>query len=311
MNDDGAEHLYYTDINQPIVNFGVSVLAESPGAVIDPFVLGSKDENDVQGYAGIPTNVNGLTYDANLDVGAAGVSFPTLQRFYVSVDSSTDEFTGQSQKGQYVLNAWVNDLTPPAIDILNTRISAGRPLIAGFAVDLQSGVDPLSLVINYNNALIGASDYDPTSGLVLFGIPEAAPAFKPGKTTVLMSASDYQEDKNINTVGNAILPNTAFLEKKLTVVDGPTVSWLAPPASQCALKKDQLAVLADSTKAVKQVVFSANGSRVAVVKGGESPIYTHAWNTAKLKKGKILLTATVTDAAGRTASAGRSVKICS
>ncbi len=27
MNEDGSEHLYYTDINEPIVNFGVSVLA--------------------------------------------------------------------------------------------------------------------------------------------------------------------------------------------------------------------------------------------------------------------------------------------
>ena len=74
MNEDGAEHLYSTDINEPIVNFGVSVLAATPGALIDPFVLGSKDENDVQGYAGIPTDVNGLTFDANVDVGAAGGS---------------------------------------------------------------------------------------------------------------------------------------------------------------------------------------------------------------------------------------------
>src|SRR5205085_7840121 len=57
MNEDGAEHLYSVDINEPIVNFGVSVLASSPGALVDPFVLSSKDESDVQGYAGIPTDV--------------------------------------------------------------------------------------------------------------------------------------------------------------------------------------------------------------------------------------------------------------
>ena len=70
-------------------------------------MLGSKNENDVQGYAGIPTDVNALTYDANLDVGAAGVQFPRLQRFYVSVDSRADAFTNKSQKGKYLLNAWV------------------------------------------------------------------------------------------------------------------------------------------------------------------------------------------------------------
>ena len=63
-------------------------------------MLGSKDENDVQGYAGIPTDVNALTFDANVDVGAAGVQFPRLQRFYVSVDSRADPFTNKSQKGQ-------------------------------------------------------------------------------------------------------------------------------------------------------------------------------------------------------------------
>jgi len=34
--------------------------------------------------------VNALTFDANVDVGAAGVQFPRLQRFYVSVDSRAD-----------------------------------------------------------------------------------------------------------------------------------------------------------------------------------------------------------------------------
>ena len=63
-------------------------------------MLGSKDENDVQGYAGTPTDVNGLTYDSQVDIGAAGVQFPRLQRFYVAVDSRADPFTNQPLKGQ-------------------------------------------------------------------------------------------------------------------------------------------------------------------------------------------------------------------
>ena len=30
MNEDGSEHLYYTDVNEPIVNLGVSVLGAAP-----------------------------------------------------------------------------------------------------------------------------------------------------------------------------------------------------------------------------------------------------------------------------------------
>ena len=310
MNEDGSEHLYSYDVNQPIVNFGVSVLAASNGAIVDPFVLGSKDENDVQGYAGIPTDVNGLTYDNNVDVGAAGVQFPRLQRFYVAVDSRADPFTNKSTKGKYLLNAWVNDLTPPAIRILTTRVTAGRPLIVAQAVDSQSGVDPLSLAIGYNRALVGASDYDPTTGLTVFGLPASAPALKPGTTTLSMQASDLQEAKNINTIGNEIMPNTAFARTKLTVVDGPTVTWLAPPANQCALKSDRLAVVAGSTKKPKEVVFTVDGKRIGVDKSGPGGIYSLPWKTSKLAKGKHHLVAKVIDAAGRKAAAGRTVRIC-
>jgi subtilisin family serine protease len=310
MNEDGAEHLYSFEVDQPIVNFGVSVLGESQGALIDPFVLGSKDENDVQGYAGIPTDVNSLTFDSNVDVGAAGVQFPRLQRFYISVDSRADPFTNKSQKGKYLLNAWVDDLTPPAVKILTTRITAGRPLIVAEVLDSQSGVDPLSLVIGYGNALVGASAYDPLSGLAIFGIPTAAPKFKAGKRNLILQASDYQEAKNINTVGDAIYPNTAFKEAKLTVVNGPSVSWIEPPAGGCALKKDELLVVANSTKKVTHVTFTDNGKKVGVDKTGPSGIYSVAWNTAKLKKGKHTLVATVLDAAGRTSSAGHTVSVC-
>ncbi len=310
MNEDGSETLYSFEVNQPIVNFGVSVLAASPGSLIDPFILGSKDENDVQGYAAIPTDVNSLTFDSGLDVGAAGVQFPRLQRFYVAVDSRADEFTNKSQKGQYVLKAWVDDLTGPAVRILTTRVTAGRPLIAAVAVDPQSGVDPLSLVINYNKALVGASAYDPASGLVLFGIPTAAPPFKAGTTNLTLEASDYQETKNINTVGDAIYPNTTFAQKKLTVVAGPTVSWLAPPSSVCAAKSEQLVVIGGAVKTIRQVAFTLDGKRIGVDKSGSAGIYSFAWKTAKVEKGTHTLVATLTDAAGKTAASGRTIKIC-
>jgi minor extracellular serine protease Vpr len=309
MNEDGAEHLYSVDITEPIVNFGVSVLAASPGALIDPFVLGSKNENDVQGYAGIPTDVNALTFDANLDIGAAGVQFPRLQRFYVSVDSRADPFTNKAQKGQYLLNAWINDLTPPAVRVLTTRVTAGRPLIVAQAVDAGAGVDPLSLVINYSGALVGASAFDPFTGLIVFGIPSAAPKFKTGKTKMVVRASDFQEAKNINTVGDSIYPNTSFKLANLTVVNGPTVTWVEPPAQACALASDQLVVVADSTKKVKQVAFTDNGKRIGVDKSGAG-VFSVSWKTAKLKKGKHKLLATVTDAAGRKAAAGRVLKVC-
>jgi hypothetical protein len=165
-------------------------------------------------------------------------------------------------------------------------------------------------VIGYDRALIGASDYDPSTGLTLFGLPSAAPALKAGKTTLAMQASDLQEAKNINTIGNDILPNTAFARVKLTVVNGPALTWLAPPSNQCALKSDELAVIATSTKKVKQVTFTVDGKRVGVDRNGRAGIYSHSWKTAKLQKGKHHLVAMLVDAAGRKAAAGRTVRVC-
>ena len=55
--------------------------------MIDPFVLGSKDENDVRA-AGIPTDVNGA-FDS---LARQRRPVPRLQRFYVAVGSRADAF---------------------------------------------------------------------------------------------------------------------------------------------------------------------------------------------------------------------------
>ena len=83
-----------------------------------------------------------------------------------------------------------------------------------------------------------------------------------------MAASDYQESKNINTVGNDIYPNTAFLQSKLTVVNGPTVTWVEPPAHVCAFKSDRLVVVAGATEKIKDVSFTDGKHRSASTRAG-------------------------------------------
>ena len=143
MNEDGAEKVYVTSVNRPAANAGVSVVVESGSTRIDPFYLGALDENTVQGYAGTPVDVNALTYDYLLPIGAAGSSFPRQQTFYVAVDSGRDRFNGRRLAGKYILRSWVNDVTPPTVKLLSTQVSAGRPTIIVRSLDSQSGVDPL------------------------------------------------------------------------------------------------------------------------------------------------------------------------
>ena len=187
MNEDGAETLYRIRIDEPAVNVGAAVIFSSPGSLVHPWMLGSADENDVQGYAGTPVNVNNLTLDFPLDIGAAATVFPRTKAYYVSVDSGRDQFTGRSLGGEYLLRAWVNDVQPPLLGLITNRVAAGRPTLALRVLDLGAGVDPFSLVIGYGRALIGAAAYDPLTGIAIFPLPREAPALRAGKR--LLSAS--------------------------------------------------------------------------------------------------------------------------
>ena len=310
MDESGAERLYTTLLSVPAINFGVSVLAQSQNSQIDPWVLGAPDENDVQGYAGTPVNVNPLMFDFHADIEAAGAVFPLTKRYYVAVDSGSDPFTAQSFPGQYALRAWIDDLTPPALTLITKRVAAGRPTIVARATDAQSGVDPLSLVLAYKKVLLGAAAYDPVSGFVLFAIPAQAPAVGKGTTKGVLEASDNQEAKNVNTIGTNVLPNTNFRSAKIAVVAHPALTWLEPEANACLRGTVRLLVVASSTKKVKSVTFESGRRAIGRTTTGTADLFAKDWNTKNVPKGKHALSATARDASGRTVTVARAVRVC-
>ncbi len=310
-DEDGAERLYVTELAQPAVNMGVSVILQSANSLIEPFFLGSRDENDVTGYTGTPVNVNGYLYHYRADVQAAGIQFPRQGQYYVAVDSGNSAFTGRSLAGQYLLQAWLNDVSPPLAAMVTTKVAAGRPTLVARTIDLQSGVDPLSLAIAYGKVVVGAAAYDPISGIAVFPLPKTAPALKKGTTAALLVSGDFQEDKNVDQAGEitSILPNTAFVAQKLKVVDAPTVTWLQPDANECAGARVRLLVVASATKKIRSVQFLADGTRIATVKSGSSGLYTTTW-ARRGTVGTHTLEAVVTDAGKATQTASRNVRIC-
>ncbi|MDQ1475088.1 MAG: minor extracellular serine protease Vpr, partial [Actinomycetota bacterium] len=307
MQEDGAETVYVTLLDRPAVNIGVSVLAQTTGALIDPWYLGSLDENTVQGDAGTPVDVNALTFDFLGAVGAAGSSFPRQGRYYVSVDSARTRFTDTSAAGRYILRSWVNDVTPPSLQLLTTRVSAGRPTLVFRTLDTQSGVDPGSLAIGYKGALVGASSFDRASGLAIFALPSQVSPLPAGNVTTGMVSSDYQEAKNIDTVGPNIMPNTRALVTKLHVVTGAAVDWLLPTAGVCGQAKQPLIVAASGPGGVSSVRFFVDGKRRAVVHRGVEGLW---FTNVSLSKGKHTIVATVTAAKGKNASARRTLHTC-
>jgi minor extracellular serine protease Vpr len=310
MDESGAETTYTTTIDRPVANLGVAIESATPGSLVDPWFLGSPNERDVQGYAGTPVNVNELMPDFGIDLGVAGASFPKVQRFYITVDSGSDRFTGRSFPGQYVLRSWVNDVRPPKIRLVTKRVAQGRPTIVARVTDNGAGVDPLSLVIAYRGVLVGAALYDPGSGIAIFPIPKAARTFRAGRTRAVLSAADFQEAKNVNGVGSNILPNTAFRSVSITGVSGPAVSWVSPPANACVEKTVALVAVASSTRRVRSVRFLVDGQQVAIDRTGTSDVFTATWNARFALRGPHVLTALATDAAGRTFSAARTLRVC-
>jgi minor extracellular serine protease Vpr len=313
MREDGAERLYVTTIDRPVANFGVSVVDSSATALIDPWVLGSRDENTVQGYAGTPVNVNSFTFGYGADIGAAGAALPSPGTYYVSVDSGRELFTGRSLAGRFVLRSWVNDVSPPTIRPVSRRVSAGRPTLVARVVDGRSGsgVDPLSLAIGYRDVLVGASAYDAGSGLAVFALPREAPPLRRGKLRAAVLASDFQEAKNTASVGEDVLPNTSIADLRLTVVNGPAVTWLQPEHRECTARRARLLVAASSTARVRQVRFFADRRRIAVVRRGNGGLYAATWRRAGARKEAHVIRAVVVDAKGRTAATERTVRVCS
>ena len=195
----------------------MAVVAAGQNALVEPWFLGSLNEDDVQGYPGTPVNVNGLTFEYQFDNGVAAVDFPREGRYFVSVDSRADPYTDQPLRGPYLLHYWQDDVTPPRFRFLTKVVSAGRPMLAAIATDRGAGVDPLSLVIGYKQYLLLAALYDPVSGLVLWPL-SGAPKIGVGRTPLIAIASDFQESKNVDQAGANVLPNTAFRSMRLRAV---------------------------------------------------------------------------------------------
>ena len=310
MDETGSETLYVTKIDTPVANLGVAVEAAQAGSLVDPWFLGSPNERDVQGYAGTPVNANELMFDFHVDIGAAGASFPKVQRFWIAVDSSSDAFTHRPLPGAYVLRSWVNDVTPPKIRLLTRRVTAGRPTIVARVIDKGAGVDPLSLVIAYRGVLVGAVVYDPVTGIALFPLPKAAAKIPKGRTRAVVTASDFQEAKNVDSVGDEIMPNTSFRPVKITGVAGPALTWVSPAENQCVAKTAGLVVVASSNKRLRSVRFFADGKQIGIDRKGAAELYSGSWRTRLAPTGRHVLRAVALDAGGRTLAATRHVRIC-
>ena len=320
--EDGAEHVYSIDIPANTVNFG-AVVTDPPlslkaplrdlfdaNAPIHPWLLGSLDENNVQGYGGTPVNMNGYMLDFLFNMGSTGAVLPEPGRYYIAVDSGRDPATGRPLARRYVLRSWINDVKPPVVRVLTPRLATGRPTIVVKVTDAKSGVDPLSLILLYKNEQISASRFDPKTGIGVFPIPKDAQALLAGPEFLRIVASDFQETKNVSTPGDEAMPNTRFLGARFSVVARPVATWIAPTKGACLRGRAELLVHGSSPATISSVGIYDGNRQIARIRRGDQGIYKTTWQTKGVRRGRHTLTAIVSDTSGRESEANRVVRVC-
>jgi hypothetical protein len=326
VNDDGKEKIYSLDIARQAVNGGVVVVRPAPrlnasitdllssNQPIHPWFLGSLDENDVLGYAGIPVNVNGQLPDFLYSIGTAGGVFLPPGRYYVSVDSGRDFFTGRSLAGRYTLRSWVNDVRPPTVRILTRVLSSGRPTVVAKITDAKSGVDPLALQLFFGpssgRSSVRATTWDSATGIAAFSIPREAPRLQEATQFMVVVASDFQESKNINTDSGSPLPNTRFQGLRADAVNRPTITWITPEKGKCLAARQKLLVVANDNVQISSVGFFDGNRQIARVRKNVAGLYETTWRTGGKRKGAHTLTAVASDVRGREAETSQTVRIC-
>jgi subtilisin family serine protease len=198
----GPEEVFRFTLRRKVANFGIAVLGHARGVRVSPRLVAGDDENRVVGYTGIPANLNPYQAFGRAEP-VVGAVLPDPGTYDFVFDTPT-----RAKPGAFTFRFWVNDTTPPSIRPLARTTVVGRPI--RFAVrDAGSGVDPRSLQVRLNGSRVA---FRYANGVLSIRTGQ----LRPGKVRVTVTASDFQEAKNMEDVG-PVLPNTRVLRTTVTL----------------------------------------------------------------------------------------------
>jgi subtilisin family serine protease len=198
----GPEQVFAVHLTRPAANFGVRVVSQGPGVKVVPRVVRNDDENQVTGYVGLPGDLNPYRESLGAVVPIVGAVLPNKGNYDVVFDSPA-----RASAGKFRFRFWLNDVTPPSARLVGYSAGVVRFKVA----DNQSGVDPGSI-----EAFLDGGK-NPASSTYSKGVVAVRAAnLSPGKHTIELMVSDYQEAKNMEDVAK-ILPNTRDFKTAFTV----------------------------------------------------------------------------------------------
>ncbi len=189
----GPEVVYRVTISRPLANFGVAVVS---GKAV-PHVVYAGDENHLVGYTGLPQVLNPYFKSFGEIRPVAGAVLPGPGTYDIVFDTRS-----VASAGKFQFRFWENDTRPPKLSVVSTQ----HGTIVVSAIDTGAGVDPHAL-----SATIDGHAVVPHFANGLLTLHAA-----PGSHDLIVTASDYQELKNMEDVAK-IKPNTATLTRTVVV----------------------------------------------------------------------------------------------
>ncbi len=201
----GPEQVFRVVLPKRVANFGVIVLSRASGVAVTPRIVFPGDENRLLGVPAVPIAENPYQDEFGQAEPVSAVIAPASKTYDVVFDTPS-----RAQSGAFTFRLWIDDTTPPVVKLLTQTVSRGG-LLRLSVVDSGSGVDPGSLVAGVDGKKAPEVYSAGTVTVRLNGL-----FLTSGRHTIQLTASDWQETKNMESFGG-ILPNTRNFSASFTV----------------------------------------------------------------------------------------------
>jgi subtilisin family serine protease len=199
----GPEQVFRVRLRRAAVNFGVVITQRAQGVRVEPRVVYAGDENRLTGLAALPFNGNPYQRTYGNVVLVAGAILPRAGNYDIVFDSAA-----RRGAGAFTFRLWLNDTTPPAVSLASREARRDGVLTARVS-DRGSGIDPASVLVEVDGRERGGRLADGRLTIPVAGLG-------PGRHTLRIQISDYQETRNMENSGR-LLPNTRDLRTTFAV----------------------------------------------------------------------------------------------
>lgn len=193
----GREQVFRIVLRQPAANLGARVVAAGRGVRVSPRLVAAGDENRLTGQAGLPLDINPYRPAFGTAVPVVAALAPAPGAYDLVFDTPV-----AARAGPFSFRVWIDDTEPPRVRLLTRALTRGADRLLLAVTDPGAGVDPSSLAAEVDGRPAEVS-YQPAAEQASVALPP----LRPGRHRLLLRVSDYQETKNMETVG-PILPNT-------------------------------------------------------------------------------------------------------